>query len=69
MSINERIILHTGGQTCYNFYYTDHISVDLAHHDIFHAKFGKDGIMQCIIFDEPSVFESCAFFYIFKKIR
>ena len=25
-------------------FYTTYISVDLAHHEIFHAKFGKGGI-------------------------
>ena len=46
-------------------FYTAHISVDLAHHEIFYA-FGKDGIMKYIIFDEPCVFESCAIFTFLK---
>ena len=27
-------------------FYTSYISVDLAHHKIFHAKIGKGGIME-----------------------
>ena len=44
-SFSELIILHTGGQTWYNFFYTTCISVDLPHHEIFRAKVGKGGIM------------------------
>ena len=40
MSFSQWIILHTCGQTWY--YY---ISVNLAHHEIFHAKVGKAGII------------------------
>ena len=30
-------------------FYTTHISVDLAHHEIFHAKVGKGGINESIL--------------------
>ena len=29
--------------------YTNYISVDFAHHDIFHAKVGKGGISKVLI--------------------
>ena len=38
------IILRRGGQTWFNYFYTTYISVDIAHHEIFHAKVGKGGI-------------------------
>ena len=43
-SSSELIILHTGGQTMYNYFLaTTSASVDLAHHKIFRAKVGKGG--------------------------
>ena len=30
-------------------FYTTYISVDLAHHEIFHAKVGKGGIIPIIV--------------------
>ena len=32
-------------------FYTTYISVDLAHHEIFHAKVGKGGINEYNLFD------------------
>ena len=39
---SEWVILRTGGQTWYKL--NNYISVDLAHHEIFHIKVGKGGI-------------------------
>ena len=44
MSFSEWIILCTGGQPIVSLFYTTYISVDLAYHEIFHAKGGKGGI-------------------------
>ena len=35
-------------------FYTTYISVDLAHHKVFHAKMGKGGIMSYITVPERS---------------
>ena len=47
MSFSEWIILRTGGQSWYIYFYTTCISVDLAYHEIFHAKVGKGDIKIC----------------------
>ena len=41
-------------------FYTSYISVDLAHHKIFHAKVGKKAIKNLNIFEAES-FKSCIF--------
>ena len=43
---SEWIILRTGGETWYNYFYTTYINVYLAHHEMFRAKGGKGGIMS-----------------------
>ena len=51
MSLSEWIILHTGGQTLYNYiFYTTATSVDLAYKEIFSAKVDKGGINLSIAF-------------------
>ena len=46
MSFSEWIILRTGEQTWYDYFMppTMYISVDLAHHEIFHSNVSKCGL-------------------------